>query len=177
MYTVLCGALWGVQSHGLWIKFDSILLTSPFTWTEPRSSYNYHVPHEFHDTCHSVNIHCTGQFTPKMKANAEPRLLSSLVWIDSDVEVSQHRLESCFQEIKCNGKTSFMEFMISGHTANSTLWGEAPDRKFWAIGIETNGTKWETWKLINQSEGRWPQRDYNARNYSNLNSNNISVAS
>ena len=24
-------------------------------------------------------IHCTGQFTPKMKANAEPRLLSSLV--------------------------------------------------------------------------------------------------
>ena len=26
--------------------------------------------------------HCTGQFTPKMKANAEPRLLSSLVWID-----------------------------------------------------------------------------------------------
>ena len=29
-----------------------------------------------------------------MKANAEPRLLSSLVWIDSDVVVSQHRLES-----------------------------------------------------------------------------------
>ena len=24
-------------------------------------------------------IHCAGQFTPKMKANAEPRLLSSLV--------------------------------------------------------------------------------------------------
>ena len=40
-------------------------------------------------------IHCTGQFTPKMKANAEPRLLSSLVWIDSGIEVSQHRLE-CF---------------------------------------------------------------------------------
>ena len=34
--------------------------------------------------------HCTGQFTPKMKANAEPRLLSSLVWIDSGVVVSQH---------------------------------------------------------------------------------------
>ena len=32
-------------------------------------------------------IHCTGQFTPKMKANAEPRLLSSLVWIDSGVVV------------------------------------------------------------------------------------------
>ena len=25
------------------------------------------------------HIHCTGQFTPKMKANAVPRLLSSLV--------------------------------------------------------------------------------------------------
>ena len=58
-------------------------------------------------------IHCTGQFTPKMKANAEPRLLSSLVWIDSCVEVSQHRLESFFHEIKCNGMTSFMEFKWS----------------------------------------------------------------
>ena len=43
-------------------------------------------------------IHCTGQFTPKMKANAEPRLLSSLVWIDSGVEVSQHCLESLFMK-------------------------------------------------------------------------------
>ena len=41
-------------------------------------------------------IHCTSQFTPKMKANAEPRLLSSLVWIDSGVVMSQHRLESFF---------------------------------------------------------------------------------
>ena len=47
-----------------------------------------------------------------MKANAEPRLLSSLVWIDSGVVVSQHRLESFFHEIKCNGMTSFMEFMV-----------------------------------------------------------------
>ena len=46
-------------------------------------------------------IHCIGQFTPKMKANAEPRLLSSLVWIDSSIVVSQHRLESFFNEIKC----------------------------------------------------------------------------
>ena len=46
-----------------------------------------------------------------MKANAEPRLLSSLVWIDPGVLVSQHRSESFFQEIKCNGMTSFMEFM------------------------------------------------------------------
>ena len=37
------------------------------------------------------------QFTPKMKANAVPRLLSSLVWID--------------QYNKCSGMTSFMEFM------------------------------------------------------------------
>ena len=38
-------------------------------------------------------IHCTGQFTPKMKANAEPRLLSSLMWIDSGIVLSQHCLE------------------------------------------------------------------------------------
>ena len=37
------------------------------------------------------------QFTPKMKANVVPRLLSSLVWID--------------QYNECNGMTSFMEFM------------------------------------------------------------------
>ena len=40
------------------------------------------------------------QFTPKMKANAVPRLLSSLVWIDKYNE--------------CNGMTSFMEFMFTG---------------------------------------------------------------
>ena len=38
--------------------------------------------HGFRETCHSVTSHCTGQFTPKMKANAEPCLLSSLVRID-----------------------------------------------------------------------------------------------
>ena len=43
-------------------------------------------------------IHCTGQFTPRMKANAELHLLSSLVWIDSGVVVSQHRLESFFMK-------------------------------------------------------------------------------
>ena len=37
------------------------------------------------------------QFTPKMKANAESRLLSSLVWID--------------QYNECNRMTSFMKFM------------------------------------------------------------------
>ena len=48
--------------------------------------------HEFHETCHSVTFHFIkktphdavtprrqSQFTPKMKANAVPRLLSSLV--------------------------------------------------------------------------------------------------
>ena len=34
-------------------------------------------------------IHCTGQFTPKMKANAESRLLSSLVWIDQHKEYNR----------------------------------------------------------------------------------------
>ena len=43
-------------------------------------------------------IHCTGQFTPKMKANAVRCLLSSLVWIDSGVVVSQHCLESFFMK-------------------------------------------------------------------------------
>ena len=37
------------------------------------------------------------QFTPKMKANAVPRLLSSLVWIDHYNE--------------CNGMTSFMVYL------------------------------------------------------------------
>ena len=55
--------------------------------------------------------YCTGQFTPKLKANAEPCLLSSLVWIGSGVVVSQQHLESFLNEINCNGMTSFIEFM------------------------------------------------------------------
>ena len=42
------------------------------------------------------------QFTPKMKANAIPRLLSSLVWID--------------QQNQCSGMTSCMEFMCNSVT-------------------------------------------------------------
>ena len=53
-------------------------------------------------------VYCIGQFTPKTKANAASRLLSSLVWIDSGVVVSQHRLESFFHKIKCNGMTSLI---------------------------------------------------------------------
>ena len=40
------------------------------------------------------------------------QMLSSLVWIDSGVVVSQHRLESFFHEIECNGMMNFMEFML-----------------------------------------------------------------
>ena len=45
----------------------------------------------------------------------EPRLLSSLVWIASGVVVSQHRLESFFHEITCNGMTSSVEFMLKSY--------------------------------------------------------------
>ena len=47
----------------------------------------------------AVTPQCQSQFTPTMKANAVPRLLSSLVWID--------------QYNECNGMTSFMEFMLN----------------------------------------------------------------
>ena len=47
--------------------------------------------HEFHET-YSVTFIVLCQFTPKMKANAVPRLLSTLVWID--------------QYNECNGMTS-----------------------------------------------------------------------
>ena len=70
--------------------------------------------HEFHEACHSftflfrekrtpngaVTPQRQSQFTPKMKANAKPRLLSSLVWIDQCNE--------------CNGMTCFMELMALG---------------------------------------------------------------
>ena len=52
-------------------------------------------------------IHCTSQFTPKMKANAEPRLLSSLVWIDFGVVVSKHILDSFLM------KQNVMEWQVS----------------------------------------------------------------
>ena len=51
----------------------------------------------------AVILQPQSQFTPKMKANAVPHLLSSLVWID--------------QYNECNGMTSSMEFMrnAAGH--------------------------------------------------------------
>ena len=39
-------------------------------------------------------------------------LVNSHQRIDSVVVVSQYRLESFVHEIKCNGMTSFMEFML-----------------------------------------------------------------
>ena len=47
------------------------------------------------------------QFTLKMKANAVPRLLSSLVWID--------------QYNECNGMTRFKEFMITAVATHNTI--------------------------------------------------------
>ena len=58
-------------------------------------------------------IHCTGQFTPKMKANTESHLLSSLVWIDSGRCGLTALLGVFFQGTKCNGMTNFIEFMWS----------------------------------------------------------------
>ena len=63
-------------------------------------------------------LHCTGQFTPKMKANAEPHLLSSLVWIDTGVVVSQHRLES-FSWNKTEWQVSWNSFTP---LPESTIW-------------------------------------------------------
>ena len=56
------------------------------------------------------------QFTPKMKANAVPRLLSSLAWID--------------QYDECNGMTSFMEFM-SGPRATNEAWLPDQPNEYW----------------------------------------------
>ena len=69
-------------SSYLWLQLNILRRSTFNTWIPWNLSFRY--------------IHWTGQFTPKMKANAEPRLLSSLVWIDSGLVVSQHRLESYF---------------------------------------------------------------------------------
>ena len=111
-----CGALIHVDLHGwhqlravddLIIKVSTIIWHIICLW---RLIYCCHAEHEFHETCHSVTFiswkktpndamtpQRQSQFTPKMKANAVPRLLSSLVWIDSCNE--------------CNWMTIFMEFM------------------------------------------------------------------
>ena len=70
-----------------------------------------------------------------MKANAELRLLSSLVQIDSVVGVTASFGVS-FHEIKCNGMTSFMEFMFgsasdtTGLLASQNLQPSAPAAEY-----------------------------------------------
>ena len=67
-----------IYKHGTWRVFIIIIIIIIITiiiitiiiipWITWNLSFRY--------------IHYTGQFTPKMKANAVPRLLTSLVWID-----------------------------------------------------------------------------------------------
>ena len=68
------------------------------SWIPWKLSFRYVVFHEKRTPNDAVTPQHQSQFTPKMKANAVLRLLSSLVWID--------------QYNECNGMTSFMEFMI-----------------------------------------------------------------
>ena len=58
------------------------------------------------------------QFTPKMKTNAVPRLLSSLVWIDHYNE--------------CNGITSFIEFIKSLNYSSDVIEAKIGDLSRWS---------------------------------------------
>ena len=84
-----------------WNKFSCIL--SHYTkYTYITNSIKLVIPLHFISWKKTPNDAMTpqrqSQFTPKMKANAVPRLLSSLVWID--------------QYYECNRMTSFMEFVV-----------------------------------------------------------------
>ena len=65
------------------------------------------------------------QFTPKMKANAVPRLLSSLVWID--------------QYNERNGMTSFVDFMLMAHKHMPPKW--AASGRSLMSNISNNGAR------------------------------------
>ena len=68
------------------------------TWIPCNLSFRYNLFHEKKKTpSDAVTPQRQGQFTPKMKANAIPRLLSSLVWID--------------QYNECNRMITFIEFI------------------------------------------------------------------
>ena len=69
------------------------------SWISLNLSFRYILFREKKTPNDAVTPQRQSQFTPKMKANAVPRLLSSLVWID--------------QYDEGNGMTSFMEFMQS----------------------------------------------------------------
>ena len=82
-----------------YIYHFTVCLCSPYriTWIPWTLSFRYILFHEKRLLNDAVTPQRQSQFTPKMKAKAVPRLLSSLVWID--------------QYNECNGMTSFMEFM------------------------------------------------------------------
>ena len=77
--------------------------------------------HEFHEPCHSVTFIVLVHSHQRWKQTLNRSLLSSLMWIDSGIVVSQHRLESFFHEIKCNGMTIFMEFMMRPNVTSQFL--------------------------------------------------------
>ena len=90
-------------------------------------------------------IHCTGQFTPKIKANTVPRLLSSLVWIDSDVVLSQHRLESFVMELQVGMEfMSYrcrMPFTLSNCATSLTLaWPQTAFQGY--VGLASSSSYW-----------------------------------
>ena len=74
-----------------------LIFSGSRAWISWNLSFRYILFHEQKAPNDAVTPQLQSQFTPKMKANAVPRLLSSLVWID--------------QYNECNGMTGFMEFM------------------------------------------------------------------
>ena len=79
-------------------RVDTLSSGLGYSWTPWNLSFRYILFHEKKTQNDAVTPQRQSQFTPKMKANAIPRLLSSVVWID--------------QYNECNGMTSFMEFML-----------------------------------------------------------------
>ena len=92
---VLRGNCWPCSRDGHSPAFVHRMVLSWIPWN---LSFRYILFHEKKTSNDAVTSQCQSQFTPKMKANAVLRLLSSLVWIDPHNE--------------CNGMTSFMKFMI-----------------------------------------------------------------
>ena len=76
------------------------------SWITWNSSFRYILFRTKKTPNDAVTIQRQSQFTPKMKANAVPRLLSSLVWID--------------QYNECNWITSFMDFKHTEHLLHLT---------------------------------------------------------
>ena len=93
-----------------------------YSWIPWKLSFRYILFHEKKAANDAVTPQYQSQFTPKMKANAVPRLLSSLVWIDFDIVVSQHRLESFFMKLNAS------EWQVSWNSCQVVLCAETwPD--------------------------------------------------